>query len=168
MGVGTGQYPTIGDFRFGQEVQFSCDGRPFLTYWSRSWELDDAGERVRPRATESGFLRALPDRSVELLLSHPTGFSEIWEGNVEVTGLVQDTITGAKMEIRTDVVARTGDAKPYTAGHRLYGLVEGDLLWTFDMAAMGLDLQNHLAARLKPAPFEADPGSGDGAAPAGD
>ena len=150
IGVGTGQYPTIDDFRFGQEVQFSCDGRPFLTYWSRSWELDEAGERVRPTATESGFLRALPDRSVEFLLTHPTGYAEIWEGQVEVTGLVQDTITGARIEMRTDVVARTEEAKPYTAGHRLYGLVEGDLLWTFDMAAMGCDLQNHLAARLQP------------------
>ena len=150
IGVGTGQYPTIEDFRFGQEVQFSCDGRPFLTYWSRSWELDVDGERVRPTATESGFLRPRPDRTVELLLTHPTGYSEIWEGSVEVTGLVQDTITGAKMELRTDVVARTEDSKPYTSGHRLYGLVEGDLLWTFDMAAMEQPLQNHLAARLHP------------------
>ncbi len=150
VGVGTGQYPTIDDFRFGQELQFACDGRPFLTYFSRSWELDDDGNRVRPTATESGFLRPFPDRSVELLLTHPTGYSEIWEGNVEVTGLEQDAITGAKMEIRTDVVARTEAAKPYTSGHRLYGLVNSELLWTFDMAAMGLDLQNHLAARLKP------------------
>ena len=150
VGVGTGQYPTIEDFLFGQEIQFSCDGRPFLTYWSRSWLLDDAGERVRPTGTETGFLRAPKDRSVELLLSHPTGYAEIWEGQVEVTGLVDDTITGAKLELRTDVVARTEDSKPYTAGHRLYGLVEGDLLWTFDMAAMGLERQNHLAARLKP------------------
>ncbi len=29
-GVGTGQYPTIEDFRFGQEAVFSTDGRPFL------------------------------------------------------------------------------------------------------------------------------------------
>jgi THAP4-like, heme-binding beta-barrel domain len=150
VGVGTGQYPTIEDFRFGQEVQFSCDGRPFLSYWSRSWLLDDAGERVRPTGTETGFLRAAADRSVELLLSHPTGYAEIWEGQVEVTGMVDDTITGAKLELRTDVVARTEASKPYTAGHRLYGLVEGDLLWTFDMAAMGLERQNHLAARLKP------------------
>lgn len=149
VGVGTGQYPSIEDFQFGQEVQFSCDGRPFLTYWSRSWLLDGEGNRVRPTATESGFLRPYPDRSLELLLTHPTGYSEIWEGRVEVTGLEQDTITGAKIELRTDVVARAEAAKPYTAGHRLYGLVDGDLLWTFDMAAVGHDLQNHLAARLK-------------------
>ena len=46
-------------------------------------------------------------------------------------------------------VARTATAKEYTGGHRLYGLVQGDLYWTFDMAAMGQELQNHLAAQLK-------------------
>lgn len=111
--------------------------------------LDDEGNRVRPTASESGFLRPYPDRTLELLLTHPMGYTEIWEGRVEVTGLEQDTITGAKMELRTDVVARAEAAKPYTAGHRLYGLVKGELLWTFDMSAMGLDLQNHLAARLQ-------------------
>jgi THAP4-like, heme-binding beta-barrel domain len=151
IGVGTGQYPTIADFRFGQEILFTCDGRPFLNYWSRSWLLDDDGNRVRPTATESGYLKPHPDRSLELLLSHPTGFSEIWEGRVEVTSLEHDRITGARIEMRTDVVARTPSAKPYTSGHRLYGLVDGQLMWTFDMAAMDEPLQNHLAARLKPA-----------------
>jgi hypothetical protein len=149
VGVGTGQYPTIEDFRFGQELQFACDGRPFLSYWSRSWLLDDNGERVRPTATETGFLKPLPEGAVELLLSHPTGFAEIWEGRIRVTAMESDRVTGARLELRTDLVARTPGAKPYTAGHRLYGLVDGDLLWTFDMAAMEQPLSNHLAARLK-------------------
>ena len=99
-------------------------------------------------STESGFLKPAADRSLELLLTHPMGYSEIWDGKVEVTGLVQDTITGARIELRTDVVARTPEAKHYTAGHRLYGLVNGELMWTFDMAAMGEPLQNHLAASM--------------------
>jgi hypothetical protein len=150
VGVGTGQYPTISDFRFAQEIQFACDGRPFLTYLSRSWELDGEGERIRPTATETGYLKPHDGGAVEFLLTHPTGFSEIWEGKSQITALEQDRITGAKMELRTDVVVRSPHAKPYTAGHRLYGLVDGDLLWTFDMAAMDETLQNHLAARLHP------------------
>ena len=51
--------------------------------------------------------------------------------------------------MRTDVVARTHSAKEYTAGHRLYGLVEGELFWAFDMAAVGEPIQSHLSARLK-------------------
>ncbi|MEZ5115990.1 MAG: FABP family protein [Candidatus Nanopelagicales bacterium] len=151
MGVGLGQYPTIDDFRFAQEVQFSTDGRPFLSYWSRSWLLDDDGQRVRPTATETGFWRPRPDNRVEVTLTHPTGYVEIWYGRVEVTEITGDVITGARAELRTDLVARTESAKPYEAGHRLFGLVEGDLLWTYDMAAVGQPLQNHLSARLRPA-----------------
>ncbi len=41
VGVGTGQYPTIEDFRFGQELSFSCDGRPSIALNPRPWILDD-------------------------------------------------------------------------------------------------------------------------------
>lgn len=150
VGVGTGQYPTIEDFRFGQEVVFSTDGRPFLTYLSRSWLLDDEGERVRPLATEAGFWRPRPDNGIELTLAHPTGYAEQWVGSLEVTGIENAVITGARATLRTDVVTRSESAKEYSAGERLYGLVEGRLLWTFDMEAMGQPLQNHLAATLQP------------------
>lgn len=148
VGVGTGQYPTIEDFRFGQEVVFATDGRPFLTYWSRSWLLDDDGNQVRPLATESGFWRPRPNNGVEITLDHPTGFAEIWYGSVEVTGIENAVITGARAQLRTDAVMRTESAKEYTAGERLYGLVDGKMLWTFDMAAVGQPMQNHLAASL--------------------
>ena len=74
-----------------------------------------------------------------MVLAHPTGVTEIWLGEVD----------NGKIELHTDAVARTASAKEYSAGHRLYGLVKGDLYWTFDMAAMGKELQNHLAAQLK-------------------
>lgn len=148
VGVGTGQYPTIEDFRFGQEISFVSDGRPFLTYWSRSWLLDDEGNRVRPLGTEAGFWRPRPSNHLEVQLAHPTGYAEVWYGQIEVTGIEDAVITGARAEMRTDVVARTESAKEYTDGHRLYGLVDDRLLWTFDMAAMGQNMTNHLAATL--------------------
>jgi hypothetical protein len=64
---------------------------------------------------------------------------EIWLGTAEA----------AKIELTTDVVARTDTAKNYTAGHRLYGLVDGELLWAFDMAAMDQPLQPHISAKLR-------------------
>lgn len=141
-GEGVGGYPTIDDFRFEQEVTFTQNGKPFLAYTSRSWILDAAADgtptRVRPAATETGFWRPQPDGRLEVLLSHPTGFAEIWEGTVE----------GPRITLRTDMVARTESAKEYAAGSRLYGLVEGDLMWAFDMSAMGEQLQPHLSARL--------------------
>jgi hypothetical protein len=148
-GVGVGGYPTIEEFRFGQEVSFTTDGRPFLSYASRSWLLDEAGEKVKPLGTELGFLRPQPDNQLEMLLAHPTGYAEVWLGSITVTGILDAQITGARAELHTDVIARTESAKEYTAGHRLYGLVEGDLLWAYDMAAVGQPLTSHLSARLK-------------------
>jgi len=148
-GAGVGGYPTVPEFRFGQEIIVTHDGRPFLTYWSRSWLLDDDGNKVRPLATETGFWRPAPDHRVELLLAHPTGYAEVWVGEVTVNSIQDARITGAKAELRSDVVARTATAKDYTAGHRLYGLVDGDLLWAFDMAAVGHPLTSHLSAKLK-------------------
>ena len=43
----------------------------------------------------------------------------------------------------------TETAKEVTAGSRIYGNVEGDLLYAYDMAAVGQELQPHLWARLK-------------------
>lgn len=157
VGVGLGHYPTIEDFRFAQEIEFGCDGRPFLSYWSRSWVIDDEGIRIKPASTESGFVRPLPENEFEFLLTHASGFAEIWHGKVEVTGLESNRITGARAQLQTDAVIRTSTAKPYTAGQRLYGLVNGELMWTFDMAAMEQPMQNHLAAQLKPV----DPDSSD-------
>jgi len=148
VGVGVGGYPTIEEFRFGQEVSFSTDGRPFLAYVSRSWLLDDDGERVRPLATESGYWRPRPDNKVEVVLAHPTGYAEVWYGDITVTGILDARITGARAELHTDVVARTESAKEYTGGTRLYGLVDGDLLWRYDMAAVGQPLSAHLSAKL--------------------
>jgi hypothetical protein len=48
----------------------------------------------------------------------------------------------------TDAVVRTATAKNYTAGKRLYGYVNGDLLYAYDMAAEGHELQPHTHAQL--------------------
>lgn len=138
-GLGVGGYPTIDSFAFDQEIVFSHVGKPFLVYTSRSWIIDDEGGQVRPGGMETGFWRPRPNGQVEVLLSHPTGISEIWVGDV----------TGTKIELRTDVVARTESAKEVTAGHRLYGLVDGELMWAYDMAAVGQQLTPHLSARLQ-------------------
>jgi hypothetical protein len=138
-GAGVGGYPTIESFQFGQEIEFSHNGKPFLIYVSRSWLLDEAGHPARPLATESGYWRPQPDGRVEVLLAHPTGITEIYLGEV----------TAAKIEMSTDVVARTSSAKEVTAGRRLYGMIGPDLAWAYDMAAVGQPLQPHLSAQLK-------------------
>jgi hypothetical protein len=139
-GNGHGDYPTIDAFQFGQELIFTHDGRPFFHYMARSWVVDERGEKVREGAIETGFLRCRPEQGhVELLLTHHTGFAEIWYGEA----------ADGKVDLTTDAVVRTESAKEVTGGKRLYGNVEGDLLYAYDMAAVGQPLQPHLWARLK-------------------
>jgi hypothetical protein len=143
-GAGRGEYPTIEAFGYDQEVAFAHDGRPFLHYFSRTWVTDADGERVRPGALETGFLRLGAEKTedghpVELVLAHPTGYAEVWYGVAD----------GARLTLATDVVARTMTAKDYTAGQRMYGLVEGSLMYAYDMAAMDQPMQSHLWGRLE-------------------
>ena len=66
-----------------------------------------------------------------------------------MTGIENATITGARAELTTDVVARTESAKDYSSGTRLYGLVDGELLWRYDMEAVGHPMTAHISARLQ-------------------
>src|SRR5690606_37574206 len=70
-GNGRGEYPTIEAFGFEQDVAFAHDGRPFLHYFSRTWITDDEGNRLRPGALETGFLRPSGEGGLELVLVHP-------------------------------------------------------------------------------------------------
>ena len=56
-----------------------------------------------------------------------------------------------KIELGTELVARSRDAKDYSAATRLYGYVAGDLLWAVDMVAVGSPMASHASARLKKA-----------------
>ena len=138
-GAGVVGYPTMESANFGQEISFSHIGKPFLIYSSRSWLIEADGAIGRPLAMETGFWRPGPGNSVEVLLAHPTGFTEVYVGQV----------TGTKIELVTDAVVRTATAKEVTAGKRLYGMIGADLAYAYDMAAVGQPLQPHLSAQLK-------------------
>jgi hypothetical protein len=75
-----------------------------------------------------------------MVMAHHLGFVEIWLGEIHPDQ--------PRFEIVTDAVARTASAKEYVAGKRLYGYVGGDLLYAFDMAAQGHELQSHTHAQL--------------------
>jgi hypothetical protein len=140
-GGGEVVYPTIdGPFRFGQQVVFAHDGRPFLSYESRSWLLDEDGAVIRPAARECGWWRPQPDGTIEVLLSHATGVNEIYYGT---------TRTMTSWELATDIVTRTATAKEVSAAQRLYGIVNnGDLAYVEERAMMGQPLQPHVSSYL--------------------
>lgn len=132
----------------GQELSITHDGRPFLTHWSRTWQLDADGNRIKPLAMESGFWRPRPNNEVEFLLAHPTGILESWFGKVTVTGIVNAQITGARAELDVDAIVRTESAKEIASGKRLYGLYENKLGWVYDMAIPGVPLTSHASFEL--------------------
>lgn len=141
------------DIQVAQELIISHDGRPFLTHVSRTWQLNEQGERIKPLAVESGFWRPRPENEVEFLLAHPTGFLESWFGKVTVTGIeeVGETaiISGARVILELDAMVRTASAKEVTSGQRMYGLVEGgDLGWVYDMQIPSTAMTSHASFRL--------------------
>ena len=138
-GDGRGEYPTIQPFNFQQEVVFNHDGRPFLTYYSRSWIIDESGQILRPGASETGFWRVKPNNVLEVMLSHSTGIVEGWVG----------VFDGPKIQLHLGGGYSAPSAKIVTDGARLYGLVAGELFTAYDMAAEGQELQAHVWSTLE-------------------
>jgi hypothetical protein len=131
---------TGGDHRFGQWIRFAHDGRGFLAYDSRTWKLTDDGAVVGPDVRESGFLRPGPDDELELLVASPDGLLELYLGAARTT---------TSWEFSSDVIARTPDGPDVVQAVRLYGLVDGALLYAIDRAGSGSPLRPVMSARLE-------------------
>lgn len=129
-----------GDQRFGQWVRFAHDGRDFLAYESRTWQITDDGAVGAPDVRESGFWRPRGDDEVELLVAHPEGLVEIYVGAARTT---------TSWELTSDVLARTPDHPDLTKAVRLYGVVEGALMYAVDRAGPDGQLRPVMSARLE-------------------
>jgi len=68
----------------------------------------------------------------------PTGIMELYLGKV----------SGTRLEMEADAIVRSPTAKEVTAGHRLFGIVDGALLYAHEVAAGGHGLEPHMSARL--------------------
>ncbi|HEY3259000.1 MAG TPA: FABP family protein [Pseudonocardiaceae bacterium] len=141
-GAGEAVYPTIdGPYRYGQQVTFAHDGRPFLYYEARAWLLTADGDVIRPAAREVGFWRPQPDETIEVLLAHASGILELYYGRAR---------TQTSWELSTDAVVRTASAKDVTGATRLYGIVDGgDLGYVEERSMVGQPRQPHISARLR-------------------
>ncbi len=140
QGNGHGSWPGVGEFEFGQQIDFSTNQGPYLHYLSQTWTLDEAGQPDAPLTMETGFWRPGEQGTLEVVLTSPEGWAEVWAGSAR----------GARIELTSDVVARTTTAELlYTGGHRLYGNIDGDLMWAFDRATTDVELQPYLWARLR-------------------
>lgn len=157
---------------FAHRVSFSHDGGPFLNYAATATFTPGDGDPVALVA-ESGFWRLtrpaedqdagpalLPPRAVrtaartvdevealrlpeggfaiEVSIAHSDGVLELYLGRID----------GPRIDIATDAIVRAAGAKEYGAAARMYGLVDGHLLWAWDIAALGTSLRSHASARL--------------------
>lgn len=174
-GTGVIDYP-VGDDRlrgeFTHRVSFSHDGGPFLNYSGTATFTGDDGDAAIALVAETGFWRlsrpatpadpgpgllppqaAVTSRTVddvetlridgggfplEVSLAHADGTLELYLGE----------INGPRIDLASDAVVRAAGAKEYAAASRMYGLVDGHLLWAWDIAALGTPLRSHASARL--------------------
>lgn len=134
-GGGDGEFPTIGAFRYGEEMVFEHVGDPFLLYSQRSWlEGDEA-----PLHFERGFVRPAAPGRVELVLAHPLGLTEVAEG----------TLQGTVMTTASTAMGRTTTGDPVTELVRRWR-VDGDRLSVeLDMATEMTPLARHLTGELR-------------------
>ena len=155
-GEGVVAYPGIEEAAFTSELVVDSDGGPYLGYTStiRLVEvpddpsaLDDEAPPATVWASESGYWRIPPERPdevpeplhpVELLLSDPSGHVAVYVG----------AVGNGRIDLVSDLVARTATGAEVTAGRRLYGLVNGELMWVHELAAFGHPLQSYASARM--------------------
>lgn len=174
-GTGVIEY-SAGDHRFQGEfthrVSFSHDGTGHLNYSATAWLAAPEGETSTPLVSEVGYWRLsrpataadagpalLPpleqarERTVddveelraasggfpiEVSLAHSDGVLELYLGE----------INGPRVDIATDAIVRGAGGKDYGAASRMYGLVDGHLLWAWDITALGGEMASHASARL--------------------
>ncbi len=140
-GEGSGDFPTIDPFDYGEEVSFLPRGGPVLAYTQRTW--DPATER--PMHGETGFLRPAGESRVELLLAHTFGLTELQEGRLEIAEV---PVGGLRLILESSVIGVAGTAKAVDRVQREL-TVSGDLLrselW---MSYAGVEQTQHLRSEL--------------------
>ncbi|MDQ4488716.1 FABP family protein [Sinomonas sp. ASV486] len=168
LGAGEGEDP-----HFIQRMVFVDAGFPYLQYTAESWLADEDGNRIRPLATEMGYWQidrplqdadggpglAPPDivptytsaEAVESLRNSQDGFditaTIVHPGSI--AELYYGQIKGPQIHLSTDAVLRGAHARDYKAATRIFGLVNSDLFWRWDVAAAGAPLAPHASAILR-------------------
>lgn len=155
-----------------QRASFVDTGLPIVEYRAETWLADADGTVVRPLAVETGFWqldRELTEADggpglipsdvvpalrnadaveelrndqggfdIQVSISHPRGVSELYHGSIK----------GPQVSISTDSVMRGEHSRAYESATRIFGLVNNDLLWRWDVST-GDGLKAHASAALK-------------------
>ncbi|MFY9636375.1 MAG: heme-binding beta-barrel domain-containing protein, partial [Cellulosimicrobium cellulans] len=114
-----------------------ADGGPGLIPADIVPALKSADEVEALRNKDGGF-------DISVSIAHPGGISELYYGQIK----------GPQIQLTTDMVMRGSHSKDYSAATRIFGLVDGNLLWRWDVATggtgqPGTGLEAHASAFLK-------------------
>ncbi|MDQ3166315.1 MAG: FABP family protein [Actinomycetota bacterium] len=135
-GAGEGEYPTIADFAYTEELVITpVHDRP-LAHWRSTTRDVETGE---PRHAESGFLRATTTPKLELVVAHGFGIVEAAAGSFD----------GGVLALRSSGLLGTASAKQVDEVERRYELDGETLRYAIAMSAVGIPLTHHLRAELR-------------------
>jgi hypothetical protein len=148
-GTGVVEYPGIPSADFRQRVVFDHDGGPYLTYTSTITLLGMDGEDGTVWSVESGFWRVAPStpegieledyqHPIEVLLADASGLLVCYLG----------AVGNGRVDVATRFMAATESGPNVRGATRMYGHVNGELMWAWDLAAFGKELQSYASGRL--------------------
>lgn len=132
-GKGIGNYPTIEPFEYEETVTFEHIGKPFVAYAQRTKGTDGS-----PLHAETGYIRVTNDGTLELVISQPSGVTEIHTG----------TRDGSRLEFTSTSVALTPTAKQIDRVGRVIDVIDDTMTNELMMSAVGESYQWHLGATL--------------------
>lgn len=121
-----------------------------IGYWrlARKQDAADHGPGILPGAGEPTLktredLEKLRNKEggfdIQVSVLHPGGSAELYNGKIK----------GARVDLASAHGAAFDTAKVYRHSTRLYGQVEGALLWVWDIALGDNQLKPHASARLE-------------------
>ncbi|MDR1392429.1 MAG: FABP family protein [Bifidobacteriaceae bacterium] len=95
---------------------------------------------------ESGFWRVSPGQDqldppfqIEAVITDAAGYLSLYLGQVD----------GPRIDLGTDAMVRSASAPEVNAATRMYGLVNGELFWAWDIAGFGEPLGSYMALQLR-------------------
>ncbi|SEJ09783.1 FABP family protein [Demequina mangrovi] len=148
-GHGVVDYPGIDAADFRQRIVFDHDGGPYLSYTSTITLMGPDGEEGQVWSTESGFWRVAPNapegvqledfqHPLEVVLADASGLLTAYFG----------AVGNGRIDLATRFAAATESGPDVRGATRMYGNVSGELMWAWDLAAFGQELQSYASARL--------------------
>ena len=166
---------------FYQRLDFAETGLPFLQYRAETWLSEEDGTLIRPLTFESGYwaldrqrhssdvgpgmkpAEIIPayrsaedverlrkndaDFPITATITHPGSMSELYYGIVR----------GPQIQLNADAVMLGTLSGNYHSANRIYGLVNGQMFWRWDVIeAKGEQPQPHASGILDKMPSEND------------